>query len=466
MLKSVSVQDMAAAREARAARQLALLAQYHVPLISFTLNIAGPVKDSPLIRRGFLLGLRLLRRSLMAAGMMVKHMESFRAVTGSEALLCVEAPAAAIKRLTCEIEDADALGRLFDLDVIGADGGKMDRGSVGLAPRACLLCGNPAAVCARSRAHTVQELQQRTREILEAALAAADAEDIAQAACRALLTEACVTPKPGLVDCDNTGSHRDMDLFTFMSSASALRPYMKRCAETGLRTAAFPADQTFRQLQRFGRQAEGVMLEATGGVNTHKGAVFALGIVCGALGRLPRAEWANASAVLAECAALTQGLTARAFAGVTAENARTHGEKLYALYGITGARGQAEQGFPTVLSHGLPVLEKALGEGKSLNDAGCAALLSMLTADTDTNMIFRGGLETAQDAVRKTQALLDQSSFPPRDELDRLNDYFVERNLSPGGTADLLSVCCLLHFLAPIAEEERWAQEAAFDFFP
>lgn len=464
MLKPVSVQDMAAAREARAAKQIALLERYRVPLISFTMNIAGPFKDSSLIRRGFLLGLRQLRRSLMAAGMTVTHMESFRAVTGSEALLCVDAEAGSVKKLTCEIEDADALGRLFDLDVITPDGGKIDRTSVGLTPRACLLCGNPATICARSRAHTVQALQRRTQEILQSALEEADAEDIAQAACRALLTEACVTPKPGLVDCENSGSHRDMDLFSFMNSASALRPYMKRCAEAGLRTAASPADQTFRQLQRFGRQAEGVMLEATGGVNTHKGAIFALGIVCGALGRLSRSAWADASVVLAECAALAKGLSARAFAGITIENARTHGERLYALYGLTGARGQAEEGFPTVLFHGFPALKKALAERKSLNDAGRAALLSMLAADMDTNMVFRGGLETAQAAVLKIQALLEKTPYPSRDEISRLNDYFVERNLSPGGAADLLSVCFLLHFISSVADEEWWAKEAAFVF--
>ena len=112
------------------------------------------------------------------------------------------------------------------------------------------------------------------------------------------------------------------------------------------------------------------MLDATGGVNTHKGAVFSVGIVCAALGRLDRSLWAEAARVLAEVSAMTAGLTEKDFAGVTAENAATVGQKLYIQYGITGVRGQVEAGLPAVLNVGLPVLEEGLAKGYDFDRVG------------------------------------------------------------------------------------------------
>ena len=200
-----------------------------------------------------------------------------------------------------------------------------------------------------------------------------DAQDIADAArlaVRALLYEVTTTPKPGLVDRRNSGSHKDMDVFTFMDSAAALYPYFEACARTGRETAEQPAPETFAALRPLGCEAEGEMLDATGGVNTHKGAVFSVGIVCAALGRLDRSLWAEAARVLAEVSAMTAGLTEKDFAGVTAENAATVGQKLYIQYGIAGVRGQVEAGLPAVLNVGLPVLEAGLAKGYDFDRVG------------------------------------------------------------------------------------------------
>lgn len=109
------------------------------------------------------------------------------------------------------------------------------------------------------------------------------------------------TPKPGLVDRRNSGSHTDMDSFTFMSSAAALYPYFEACAKVGRETMDRPAPETFAALRPLGCEAEGEMLDATGGVNTHKGAVFSIGITCAALGRLDRAKWSDPVRVLPKC---------------------------------------------------------------------------------------------------------------------------------------------------------------------
>lgn len=441
----VTLMEMLEARERRAQRQQALQSAWGKTMVCFTMNIAGPVKNNALIRRGYALGKKLLRQQLTAAGIETVHFEEIQEKTGNEAFFLLDAAPLRVKAVTVAVEDYAPVGRLFDMDVLCPDGRKVDRQELGLPGRKCLICGGPAQACARSRTHTVAELQEKTREILETALDEADAADAARLATQALLYEAATTPKPGLVDRMGSGSHRDMDFFTFQASAAALYPYFFRCVKIGRETD--DPQETFRRLRLPGKLAEGEMLHATGGVNTHKGAVFSMGILCGALGRLEREQWADPERVLSECAAMTAGLVGRDYAGLTPETAKTAGQKLYLQYGITGVRGQAEAGFPAVLKVGLPKLEAGLSLGKSINEAGCAALLAMLAQTLDTNMIHRGSLEIQQEIMEKLSKLLETEPFPSQKTLERLDEEFVRRNLSPGGTADLLALTFLLHFL-------------------
>ena len=441
----VSLREMLDARERRAEQQRELLEAFQQTLVCFTMNIAGPVKNSPLIGRGYALGRRLLRQQLAAAGMEVTHFEEIREKTGNEAFFLVDSSPLAVKKITSEIEDSAPIGRLFDMDVLDKTGRKIDRQELGKEGRRCLICGGMATACARSRTHGVAQLQEKTTQILEAALLQADCQCAARLAVQALLFEVAVTPKPGLVDRENSGSHRDMDMFTFLSSGAGLFPYFAQCVKIG-RQGGTP-EETFRALRTPGLLAEGQMLSSTGGVNTHKGAIFSMGILCGALGRLERQAWGDSDRVLAQCAAMTRGLTARDFAGLTPETARTAGQKLYLRYGVTGVRGQAEAGFPAVGKIGLPKLEAALSQGKSINEAGRTALLAMLADTVDTNMIHRGGYEQAKAASEQAKRLLEREPFPGAKALEEMNRDFVEKNLSPGGTADLLAMTLMLHFL-------------------
>lgn len=445
MPMEVSLQEMLEARERRAIRQKVLLSTYGKTMICFTMNIAGPVKNSSLIRRGYALGKRLLRQQLEVAGIPVAYSEEIQEKTGNEAIFLLDADPLAVKAITVEIEDQPAVGRLFDMDVLCPDGKKVDRQELGREGRKCLICGGMAQACARSRTHTVAELQEKTWEILCGALDTVDSNDAARLATQALLYEVATTPKPGLVDQENSGSHRDMDFFTFQASAAALHPYFAQCVKIGRETV--DAQETFRRLRLPGKLAEGEMRHATGGVNTHKGAIFSMGILCGALGRLEREQWCSPGAVLAECAAMTKGLVSKDYVNLTQETAKTVGQELYLQYGITGVRGQAEAGFPAVLNVGMPKLEAALAAGKSINEAGCAALLAMLADTVDTNMIHRGGYELAKETAEKLRMLLAKEPFPSKATLEALNEEFVQKNLSPGGTADLLAMVYMLHFL-------------------
>lgn len=445
--REVTLMEVLDNREARAARQQALLARWGKPLICFTMNIPGPVKNSDLIRAGFRLGCRMLTDLLACARIPVLHREEFSAVTGCEGFFVADAGPELLKDLCVELEDGSALGRLFDLDVLSPGGKKLSRDDLGAPPRKCLLCSQPSRVCGPVRAHSAEALQQRAFAILTEAVFGHRAEEIGALAVKALLYEVSVTPKPGLVDRANSGAHSDMDIYSFLSSAPALQPYFVHCARIGMDTRQAPPPDTFSRLRLPGKLAEQTMLRATGGVNTHKGAIFSLGLACAAAGRLIFEDHAMPEALLSACAAMTRGLTARELEHITAESARTAGERLYALHGITGIRGQAEAGFPAVRDSGLPVLDRGLSMGLSTDRAGAAALLALLTAADDTNLITRGGRDTQLALQARISVLLSADPYPEEDLLSALDEQFIRQRLSPGGSADLLALCFFLRFL-------------------
>ena len=434
-----TLQEILEARDRRAEKQKNLLKQYGKTLVCFTMNIAGPVKYSPLIAEGFAIGCSQLEAQL--TGMPILYEQRLPRHTGCEAFYVVDAPAEKVKALTLQIEQGSHLGRLFDMDVIAPDGQKLSRSE----DRKCLICGRSARECGPRRAHSVEELQAVTTAILQQAVWDDQSRGTGALAAKAMLYEVCTTPKPGLVDRLGCGSHSDMDIFTFMASTAALQPSLTQCALAGMEPAERHAEETFARLRFLGKQAERTMLEATGGVNTHKGAVFTMGVLCAAVGRLDQEDRSDPEKVLAQCAAMCHGLS-KELEGVTEETAVTVGQKLYAQYGITGIRGQAEAGFPAVLHTGLPVLEEGVLAGFSLERAGCGALLAMLTC-ADTNLIARSDRDTAKTITRHVALLLARNRYPDQAALEQLDALFVEKNLSPGGTADLLAATYFLYFL-------------------
>ena len=432
------------ARERRVQKQQALLTEHQKPLVCFTMNIPGPVKQHRDIATAFTVGDRLLRNRLR--GHLILHREVHFEKTGCEGYYIVDLPADKLKSIAIAIEDTDPIGRLFDMDVLDEDGRKLTREELGLSRRKCLLCGQDASVCARSRAHGLDPLLEKVRELLRECALRWLPELIAAQAWLAVNHEFAATPKPGLVDRNNRGSHRDMNIKHFFASSNALRTYWEDFAAIGVATRNQSPRETFQQLRPLGMAAEAAMYRATGGINTHKGAIFSIGLFCAAAGRLSPQHW-TPEALCQECAFMTEGIVAADFADITAKNAKTVGEQLYATYGITGVRGQAEKGFPAVLHTGLPVLRKGLEEGLSLNDAGCAVLLHLLSVTDDTNLIHRSDRETQLQVQAQVAAMLKDTPYPATDALEALDREFIEKNLSPGGSADLLAVTYFVHFL-------------------
>ena len=445
-MREVTLQEMLDARDRRAEVQQHLLEQHACPLISFTMNIPGPVKNSPIISRGFDAGLQMLDSALEEAGIVCISRRITREDTGNEYLCAVKASASAVKEICTRIEETSPMGRLFDIDVIGLDGKKLSRKE----ERCCLVCGAVGRGCASRRLHSMEELNNAVSRLLRKGLLAADADRVDSMAARALLDEVATTPKPGLVDRNNNGSHRDMTMLTFQASVSALRGFWRDCFLTGAQTVELPEREVFASLRQLGLDAERKMLSATHGVNTHKGAIFTLGTVCGALGRLwqPDILCAEPEMIAQVAAALCSKAVEEDFTALEKNGtAHTAGENLYLHSGLRGIRGEVAAGLPAVMDTGLPVLEGCLNEGMSRNDAGVITLLYLIARGEDTNMIKRGGYALAEEMSTLVRMELRNKVLPTMERVRQLDELFIHNNLSPGGCADLLAVSFFLYDL-------------------
>jgi triphosphoribosyl-dephospho-CoA synthase len=276
---------------------------------------------------------------------------------------------------------------------------------------------------------------------------------LARLAHRSLLREVLLTPKPGLVDRRNCGSHRDMNLSSFLASARAIAPWFSVFFERGLEGCAVPADLFLAGIRADGMACEHAMLRATGGVNTHKGSIFAFGLLCAAAGRLVGqgrglAREPLCEEVAAVCARVVEELRRPGEAG-------TAGEHLFRRHGLTGARGEAASGFATVRTHALPAFERLRAAGSRM--ALHAALLELLAFNPDTNVVSRGGLAGLTFLQGEAMGLRRDGGVAAPDYLRRLaalDDEAIRRNLSPGGSADLLAVTWFLAHL-PVAASRR-----------
>ncbi|QIX95292.1 triphosphoribosyl-dephospho-CoA synthase CitG [Cedecea sp. FDAARGOS_727] len=266
---------------------------------------------------------------------------------------------------------------------------------------------------------------------------AAPLPDVPELVRQALLDEVWLTPKPGLVDSVNNGSHRDMDLPMFLRSIAAISPWFGTFHALGLEHAGRGSGEMLRLIRPAGIACEQAMYQATDGVNTHKGGVFSLGLLSTAAGRLlGQGEKLTAAKLCATVGEMCSGLVEREL--VMARKAATVGERLYQQFGLTGARGEAESGFLTVRQHVLPYWhQEADAQRRLLN-----AMLRLMAVNPDTNLASRGGLTGLRYVQRYAARLLTQGWTT--EDLQQMDSELMARNLSPGGSADLLAVSIVL----------------------
>ena len=261
-------------------------------------------------------------------------------------------------------------------------------------------------------------------------------DHLATLATQALIAEAELTPKPGLVDRRGSGAHVDLSLDLIRRSAIALEPYFSMMATV---SAQQNLDTHLRQeLGTIGRDAERAMYEVTGGSNSHKGAIWIVGLLVAAAARLVRPNAEDIAALAGVIARLPD----RAWSKVI-----THGDIVRIRHGAAGARGEAVNDFAHVIQFGLPTLRRQRGVRFSEQVGRLDALLSIMSRLDDTCVLYRGGVEALHVVRSGAEAVLRAGGYgtpPGREEMDKLDRELIARNVSPGGSADLLAATIFL----------------------
>lgn len=265
---------------------------------------------------------------------------------------------------------------------------------------------------------------------------------------QAIVLEVCTHPKPGLVTRMTTGSHNDMSIMTFAMSSAVLSRAFYELQDIGMAHTG-DAKELFGKVRAYGINAEKELLSVTKGINTQRGILFAGGILSAAAGYaikhdLPKKDLLNIVKLM------TSGLVHDELESLGRNDELTAGEKLYRQYGITGIRGEVERGFPSVLNYGLPALHEAFAGGADLNSALVHALLALMTVVEDSNVLWRTDIATAEEVKKIAKQIIQLGSVftdVGKYAIKETEKYFVHKRISPGGSADLLSVTIGLYLL-------------------
>lgn len=406
---TVNLEEMLAARDRRAEIQNEMLSRGGQAscLACLTLNIAGDVKRSVKSRMLFDRGLAEFNK----LGFKVLDYIEIDEATGSEAFWLLEENAEYVKSKLEKIEEDSSIAasRLFDFDVLVQDKSADDCTPVKLSRttgRTCLLCDKPAAECARNRTHGLDAIKEETDRMLREFCS----DTLAQMAFDALIAELETTPKPGLVDLNNNGAHKDMDPETFRKSAAALTPYFKDAALLGMNGCSM------KELRARGIEADRAMFEATGGINTHQGMIYSMGLLLAGMGK-----------------SLTQGGD---YIDHASSLAKEDADRDF------GATAHAVAEFPDAIycAERLEIHRNNQDE----NTAAVFALIDSIARIDDSNILRRGGAEALAFAKNKAAEIAEL----PADERLRAAEEFdremINRNLSPGGSADMLALAFLI----------------------
>lgn len=334
------------------------------------------------------------------------------------------------KREAIAFESSHPLGRLLDIDVY--DKGKMvNRTALEMPQRACLICGRDAKTCIVSKRHTLQEV----KAAFETLVIDYCRRDVGRQVSLAMVMEVSVHPSFGLVNPINQGIHEDMDIIMFLRVIDALTPYFKAVATISTKQSLV---SYFEALRKHGIVMENIMFQITQGVNTHKGFVFLMLIVLGAMHYDPEREITEAIQAMAQ------------FVKADFDTAPTStGLYWYQKAGIAGVRGQVLSGLEALIKLKLPYLKKALVSYDDMNAALVSTLLLMMSDCDDTTILKRSDLETLNTLQAKALAVYDQP-----DQWEAFSQWCLARGLSPGGSADLLGVLVFLRYFFYDKEKE------------
>jgi len=415
-----------------------------IPCVSLSLNVPGFPKSNSITDAFFSLCLTELKYFMKAhlVELQIKEaIEKCDAVGNFFIVSCsIEIKSLPwLKQICEEFEENHSLGRFIDVDLNDEQGNTISSGKSKL----CFFCQDkPAIECRRENTHDPELLrsfmfskmagycnQNREYTIVK---------QLSSLGLKALLYEISLTPKPGLVDKFSNGSHQDMNYQTFIDSSSAISPYFMELVSAGFSFQNSDLTKALPIVRNLGLRMESAMYDATSNVNTQKGLIFLMGLSLFACGKVfSQSDQFDVEQFKFVIREICKNLVSNELTGSFQSNSiqtKSHGESIYQKYGFSGARGEAESGFQTVFDFGLPLLA---GDAKLNDEAMIRSFLSIAAHNNDTNILYRGGLQTLSIFQGLCKTALD--NFTDQN-YSALTDYCNKENISPGGSADLLAV--------------------------
>jgi len=422
--------------------------------LSLSLNIAGYPKSNPLIFSFFEEVLSELKPFLVANRIEVQLEKELMITDKAGDFYLVpfsitSKDTVKLKKITETFESTHTLGRLIDVDVFNEKGEPVSSGK----KKPCYFCGEHSAVsCMRKKRHSYKEIREKLLDEVSKYLLKKHKEitinTITSYAVKAILFEISLSPKPGLVSFENTGSHADMNFFTFLNSSASLTPFFKEFCLLGYHYSGKYED-VLPQIREIGLRAEKDMFKATEGINTHKGVIFIFGIALFSIAKLMSEKEGYSDLEFRSVSKkICKGIVADELIPIR-KQAITNGEKVFVKYGLVGAgvRNEVENGFPSIFQKASAHFDaysniSNMNSQNEIQQILQTALLHIMAVNNDSNVLHRSDLKMLQKLQKLAIKALDNSN-----SYAELCDFCIEHKISPGGSADLLSVALLLHFV-------------------
>jgi holo-ACP synthase/triphosphoribosyl-dephospho-CoA synthase len=416
------------------------IAQRGLPCLSLSLNVPGFPKSNPTVKTFFDYCLREFKYSLKADLVNIIKAEAieqsdaagdFYLVPCSLGILTLPE----IKQVCEAFEQNHPLGRFIDADLNDQNGETVSSGRSKL----CFFClERPAIECRRENAHEPEELRSfmfpKMAEYCRQKLEEEIIIKLSSLAQQAILSEISLTPKPGLVDKISNGSHADMNYQTFIDSTAAISPWFSDLAREGFSFRNSDLAKALPKIRNIGLRMESAMFAATQNTNTQKGVIFLMGLSLFTCGKLfSQSDQFSTETFRAIIQGICKDLVKKEFVP-NSGSGKSHGEEIFLKYGSGGARGEAENGFRMVFEFGLPQLT-ALTQ---LNDESLIkCFLAIAANNNDTNILYRSNPQVLSDFKKHCKNALENFSD---ENYAEVIDYCKNKNISPGGSADLLAV--------------------------
>ena len=353
-----------------------------------------------------------------------------------------------VKKEMINVEEEHILGRCLDIDVYTLKNDKVigiSRSDLFKKPRRCFICDLDAKICSRAQTHTIDEIKNYFEVVYKNFKDSQKKTDslayeVSQMALKAMISEVSTFPSFGLVSPISSGAHKDMDYYTFLNSAVAITPFLKKMFEVGY--SYYSPEYIFDAIRDIGKECEEKMFEATNNINTHKGMIFLMGISMAAIGKAlyENKEFYQIQDIIKS---MVKNILDD-FKELHKKEKLTHGERLYLEYGFTGIRGQVQDGLSVLFDN---IIDNYINSDLKENDLYTQILIELMARVEDSTVVYRHDISTLRKVQSDAKDLLNMGgrfTEEGRQKCHHLEDLYIKENISPGGCADLLAISILL----------------------